>query len=87
MILNCYLTCFQTLQEDLREQKSSRDYINRTGNDLIMKAPSSEKAEKLESDLKIVTQKWNGVSAAMENRVQELETAIQQLKEYEVSYL
>lgn len=75
---------FQILGEDLKEQRTSRDYINKTGNDLIVKAPSSEKAEKLEADLKIVTKKWNSVSAAMETRIHELETAVEQLKEYQV---
>lgn len=74
----------QALEEDLLEQKSSRDYISKTGNDLIMKAPSSAKAEKLEGDLKEVTDKWNSVSMAMKKRVEELENAIEQLQEYEV---
>ena len=77
----------QTLGEDLHEQRTSRDYISKTGNDLILKAPSSEKAEKLEADLKIVTKKWNSVSASMETRINELETACEQLKEYEVCHL
>lgn len=72
------------MQDDLSEQKSSRDYISKTGNDLISKAPSSEKAEKLEADLKAVTAKWNTVSVNMETRINELEAAISQLKEYEV---
>ena len=49
-----------------------------------MKAPSGDRAEKLESDLKIVTEKWNSVSGGMETRIRELETTIEQLKEYEV---
>ncbi|XP_053396069.1 dystrophin-like isoform X7 [Mercenaria mercenaria] len=82
-IMEKQLKQFKTLGEDLREQRTSRDYISKTGNDLILKAPSSEKAEKLEADLKIVTKKWNSVSAAMETRINELETAVEQLKEYE----
>ena len=68
----------------MREQKGSRDYINKTGNDLVLKAPSSDKAEKLEADLKTVSKKWSTVSSAMETRINELETAVEQLKEYEV---
>ena len=66
------------------EQKSSRDYISKTGNDLIQKAPSSSRADKLEADLKEVTDKWNHVSMAMKKRVEELGSATEQLKEYEV---
>lgn len=51
-----------------------------------MKAPSSARATKLEADLKIVTDKWNSVSMSMQDRVQELENAIQQVQEYEVWY-
>ncbi|WAR08800.1 DMD-like protein, partial [Mya arenaria] len=74
---------FNTLNEDLQEQRSSRDYLTKTGNDLIMKAPSSVKAAQLESDLKTLNNKWNTVSMAMETRIQELESAIEQLREYD----
>ncbi|XP_052240299.1 dystrophin-like isoform X2 [Dreissena polymorpha] len=73
---------FKTLGEDLHEQKSSRDYLSRTGSDLISKGASGEKASKLETDLKLLTSRWNSVSAAMETRIRDLETAVQQLKEY-----
>ena len=80
-----FFVLIQTLREDLREQKGSRDYINKTGNDLISKAPSSEKAVRLEADLKIVTKKWNTVSSAMETRINEVEAAVERLREYEVT--
>ena len=75
----------QTLREDLTEQRTSRDYVNKTGNDLIMKAPPGEKAEKLEQDLKAVNKMWGEVSLAMEERIRFLEETIEQLKEYEVN--
>ena len=74
----------QTLREDLREQRTSRDYVNKTGNDLIKKSSPGEKAEKLEQDLKAVNKMWSEVSTAMEERLRYLEESIEQLKEYEV---
>ena len=74
----------QSLNEDLQDQRSSRDYILKTGSDLIGKAPSSERAARLEADLHMLNNKWNTVCVAMETRINDLETAIEQLKEYEV---
>ena len=75
---------FQTLREDLKEQRTSRDYLNKTGNDLILKAQPGEKADKLEKDLKEVNKLWSDVSVAMEERIRYIEEIIEQLKEYEV---
>ena len=58
--------------------------MNQTGNDLIMKASPSEKADKLEQDLRAVNKMWGEVTVAMEERLKFLEETIEQLKEYEV---
>ena len=49
-----------------------------------MKASPSEKADKLEQDLKEVNKLWGEVTAAMEERLKFLQETIEQLKEYEV---
>ena len=86
-VLTVSRVLFQTLREDLKEQRTSRDYVNKTGNDLIMKASPGEKAARLEQDLKAVNKMWGEVTVAMEERLHFLEETIEQLKEYEVGLI
>ena len=60
------------------------EYINNTGNALVLKAPTEEKVAKLEGHLKTLNSRWNDISTAVDERVDNLETAIEQLRQYQV---
>jgi len=83
-ILN-FVFVFQSLQADLQEHKGSLEYINKTGKDLITKAGTQDKAAKLDKDLKSLNSRWSHFSMVIEERLDKLEKAIGQLKQYQVS--
>ena len=60
------------------------DYLNNTGSALVQKAPTEEKVAKLEANLKMLNSRWNDISTAVDERVDNLETAIEQLRQYQV---
>ena len=61
------------------------EYITRTGTDLVQKADSEKKAEKLRGDLDNLTMRWTDVSSNIDQRVDKLETTITQMRQYQVS--
>ena len=63
---------------------SNLEYLNNTGNSLVQKAPTEEKVAKLEANLKMLNSRWNDISTAVDERVDKLETAIEQLRQYQV---
>ena len=73
----------QELQMDIQDHIASVDYINRTGAELHKKAPE-EKAEKLKEDMESMNSRWTKVSNEIDQRVEKLEAAKEQLKQYQV---
>ncbi|KAJ8315396.1 hypothetical protein KUTeg_007546 [Tegillarca granosa] len=82
-IMEKQLQQYKSLQADIQEQQSSLKYINKTGSDLISKAPSEDKAAKLDKDLKNINTRWSHVSSVVEERSGKLEKAIGQLRQYQ----
>ncbi|KAL3882693.1 hypothetical protein ACJMK2_029006, partial [Sinanodonta woodiana] len=75
---------FKTLMDDLTEQKASLDYINKTGNDLVAKmAARGSKSEKINEDLKSLNGRWSTVTTAMQSRLDNIEKAVSQVKQYQ----
>ena len=75
----------QELQADIEDHVGNLDYINKTGAELVAKAPSDEKVEKLEHELKRLNTRWGTITTAVDERVDTLETALEQLQQYQVS--
>ncbi|XP_069136952.1 dystrophin-like isoform X1 [Argopecten irradians] len=82
-VLDAQLQQFRSLQTDLQDHISSLDYINKTGQDLLSKAPTEDKARKLNKDLKDLNSRWSHVSSVIDERLEKLERAIGQLKQYQ----
>lgn len=78
----CYLL-LQELQKDVDEHKSSLEYINKTGQDLLAVA-SEEKTEKLRADLQELNSRWIKVTASITERIGKLEKVISHLKQFQV---
>ena len=68
---------------DIQDHIASVDYINRTGVELHKKAPE-EKAEKLKEDMESMNSRWTKVSNEIDQRVEKLDGAKEQLKQYQV---
>ena len=68
---------------DIQDHIASVDYINRTGAELHKKA-AEEKAEKLKEDMESMNSRWTKVSNEIDQRVEKLEAAKEQLKQYQV---
>ena len=68
---------------DIQDHIASVDYINRTGTGLHKKAPE-DKAEKLKEDMENMNSRWTKVSSEIDERVEKLEAAKEQLKQYQV---
>ena len=68
---------------DIQDHVASVDYINRTGTELHKKAPD-DKAEKLKEDMENMNSRWTKVSTEIDERVEKLEDAKEQLKQYKV---
>ncbi|KAK2181696.1 hypothetical protein NP493_384g04000 [Ridgeia piscesae] len=78
---------YRDLQGDIQDHMSNLEYLNNTGNSLVQKAPTEEKVAKLEADLKTLNSRWNDISTAVDERVDKLETAIEQLRQYQTQVL
>ena len=69
----------------MQDHLSNLDYINSTGRELLAKADKAEKAEKLKTDLSELNRRWTGISSAVDQRIEKLEAATEQLTQFQVS--
>ena len=76
--------CPQELKRDMDDHSANKEYINRTGHELIARYPT-DMAGVLEADLSSLNTRWQAVSTAIEQRQARLEKAISQMKEYQVT--
>ena len=77
------MICLQELKRDMDDHAANKEYINRTGHELISRYPT-DMAGVLEADLSSLNSRWQAVSTAIEQRQARLEKAISQMKEYQV---
>jgi len=77
---------FQDIQLEMRDRLSSLEYINHTGQDLMVKAPTDEKSLKLRNDLQKLNSKWSQVQSTGAAKISTLESRLEQLKQYKVSH-
>ena len=63
---------------------SNLEYITSTGAALVERADSEQRAQKLQGDLDTLTTRWTEVSTLVDRRVDKLETALTQLRQYQV---
>jgi hypothetical protein len=64
---------------------SNLEYITSTGAGLVERADSQQRAERLRADLDALTGRWTEVSGVVDQRVERLETALTQLRQYQVA--
>ncbi|XP_061169275.1 dystrophin-like isoform X1 [Saccostrea echinata] len=74
---------YRILQEDLQEHQGSLEYINKTGKELIVKSGPHDKAQAMEKNLESLNSRWSHVSTEINSRLDKLERAIGQIKQYQ----
>ncbi|XP_076466610.1 dystrophin-like isoform X3 [Babylonia areolata] len=80
--LHTKLDMYKELKRDIDNHTTNRDYIKKTGQDLIKRC-AAEQAKGLEADLSSLNQRWLTVTTTMEQRTARLEKATTQLREYQ----
>lgn len=60
--------------------------MNKTGQDLIKKAHTDDKAKNLESDLVNLNCRWSDVYSAVDERMETLERTLGQLRQLQVIF-
>jgi len=81
MLCQCCLL-LQSLQKAITEHISDVEYINKTGEELVSRSNDSED---LKSQLASLNKRWNSVSLSIANKLSQLATGIEKLREFEVS--
>ncbi|XP_070191463.1 dystrophin-like isoform X2 [Littorina saxatilis] len=76
------LEIYKELKRDINDHAANKEYINRTGRELIARSPP-DRAGSLESDLSSLNTRWQAATTAIEQRQARLEKAITQMKEYQ----
>lgn len=73
---------FQQLQQSINENQDKFNYVNTTGQELLMKFDGDEKRDELKNELEDLNTKWNDIPIILDERQQKLRSDIQLLKEF-----
>ncbi|XP_044016172.1 dystrophin, isoforms A/C/F/G/H-like isoform X2 [Aphidius gifuensis] len=73
---------FQQLQQSINENQDKFNYVNTTGQELLMKFDGDEQFDKLKNELEDLNTKWNDIPIILDERQQKLKSDIQLLKEF-----
>uniref|UniRef100_A0A2C9KMX3 Dystrophin n=1 Tax=Biomphalaria glabrata TaxID=6526 RepID=A0A2C9KMX3_BIOGL len=73
---------YKELSKEIQDRSPSLDYINKTGQDLILKSPA-DRAKLFEEDLNELNAEWNSVSKTIEQRLAKLEKSVSNAKEFQ----
>lgn len=76
----------QDIQLEMRDRSANLEYINQTGQDLMVKAPTDDKSLKLRNDLQKLNSKWSQVQLTGTAKIATLESRLEQLKQYKVGH-
>ncbi|XP_071801510.1 dystrophin-like isoform X3 [Asterias amurensis] len=71
---------YKELQTTIQQQQQNYDFVNKTGKGLVSGAPSPTQAENLQRDLSKMNQGWSEVTCLVEERQNQLERALSELK-------
>ncbi|XP_013413171.1 dystrophin isoform X2 [Lingula anatina] len=74
---------YMELQGEVTENLSNKEYISSTGEVLVERAASEEKAKKLQGELEELTARWNAMASTIADTVVKGEQGIERLKQYE----
>ncbi|XP_055889039.1 dystrophin-like isoform X6 [Biomphalaria glabrata] len=73
---------YKELTKEIQDRSPSLDYINKTGQDLILKSPA-DRAKLFQEDLNELNAEWNSVSKTIEQRLAKLEKSVSNAKEFQ----
>ncbi|XP_072178254.1 dystrophin-like [Diadema setosum] len=71
---------YKEVETTINEQRSSYDFVNRTGKELVVSARSSAQAEGIQRDLTQLNRNWEDVTRLCEERKGLLDRSINELK-------
>lgn len=77
---------WQELEVDLADHLSNLEYIQQTGQELVSKADSQERADRLQSDLQDLNNRWATISEGLHSRITKIHQGIQQIKHFQVLF-
>ena len=70
----------QEVETTIGEQRSSYDYVNRTGKELVVAARTSKQAENIQKDVTQLNRNWEDVTRLCEDRKALLDRSINELR-------
>ncbi|XP_052832324.1 dystrophin isoform X2 [Octopus bimaculoides] len=74
---------YKELRNDLQEHVHSLEYVNKTGQQLVKKSHSNERAKSLENDLISLNCRWSEVYNTVDGRMDILDRTIGQLQSFQ----